>query len=124
MGSLHQDIFLITIAFLSGQFGAFGTAIGYLVFLSPAVSVLLEVSTLLSRITETKYDDVFFRKLSYYWDMYVDPALSLIPRVNIPVKAWVVVLVGLARKLANVIQQHKREELKNEDDSKPTKPTK
>lgn len=123
MGSLHQDVFLNTIVFLSDQYGVFGTTIGYLVFLSPVVSVLLEVSTLLSKITETKYDDLLFRKLSYYWDMYVDPALCLIPRVNIPVAAWIVVIVNLSRKLANVIQRHKRSELdkeKNEENSPDT----
>lgn len=106
---LHEQIFVTTINFLSERYGPFGTIVGYLVFLSPIISVLLEVSGWLAKLTETKHDDIIFRRVSYYWDVYIDPALALIPRVNIPVAAWVGVFAALARKIAPLIRKNKKE---------------
>lgn len=118
--SLHEDIFVASITYLSEQYGPFGIFIGYLAFLSPIVSILLEVSTLLTKLTDTKYDDVVFRKVSYYWDFYVDPILALIPRVNVPVAAWVVMIAGLCRRIVQVIRKHRHKGVTNESKSNVT----
>jgi len=107
---MNPEVVISIINTLSEQYGTLGKAITYFVFFSPLVSVLLQVSNFLATFTETKEDDHITRKILFYWDIYVDPVLSLIPRINIPVARWLQVLIIGAARLQDY---HRKKSAKN-----------
>jgi hypothetical protein len=91
---------------LNDEYGAFGNFLNYLIFFSPVISLLLAFFKWLTKFTETQKDDLILQKIYDYWETIIVPVLNLLPRVNLPVAAWVKLLVNISKRVHNVIQKY------------------
>jgi hypothetical protein len=86
------------LAYLSQQYGPVAYAIGVLVFISPVVSLVIELLEAAVMLTASTEDDVFAAKVKAFHATKIQPMLELLPHVNVPIAPAIVMAVKFASK--------------------------